>query len=80
MVITVNNVDDTYAGIMTLYSISGKFTLIDREKGAAIWKDRGKGSHGGGGIIGSAVVYADERLEAQTAFVNVLSALPQNKK
>ena len=80
MVITIENVDDTYSGITASYSISATFDLVDRAKGASIWKERGKGSHGAGGIIGSAIATADKRTDAQTGFVNVLSDMPQNKK
>ena len=80
LAITVTDVNDTYAAVMSSYTITGAFTLIDRAKGAAIWKCSGTGAHGGGGIIGSVVVQADKRIEAQTGFVNILSSVPPNKK
>jgi len=80
MVLTVTNVTDVYAGISTSYSITGTFNAIDCAKGASIWKITGTGSHGTGGIIGSAIGQADKRLEAQTALGNVLSDFPENKK
>jgi len=80
LAITVTDVEDTYAAVMSSYTITGCFTLLDRAKGAAIWKCTGTGAHGGGGIIGSVVVQVDKRIEAQTGFVNILSSVPQNKK
>ena len=79
LVLTVTDVTDRYGGVMASYSITATFTLIDRTKGAAIWKDVGTGSHAAGGIIASQVAEADKRIEAETGLVNTLSNLPKNK-
>jgi len=60
LAITVTDVNDTYAGVMSSYTITGTFTLVDRAQGAAIWKGSGTGAHGGG-IIGSVVVQATKQ-------------------
>ena len=80
LVITVNDVQDHYTGVTTSYSISGSFTAFDKSKAAKIYKDAGTGSHGGGGVIGSAAISTEKAWRAQIRFVNVLSSLPVNKK
>ena len=72
IIINVDSIRDSYKVLVTSFSISGTFTLIDVSGRKAIWKDAASGEHGGGGVLDAAFAQIGKRSGAYDALVNTV--------
>lgn len=72
MIISVDGLRDSYKVLVTSFSISATFTVIDISGQKEIWKDAAVGEHGGGGVLDAAVAQIGKRSGAYNALVDTV--------
>jgi len=81
LVITLNNLRDSYKVLTTSFSITATMSLYDVQQRKEIWQDAAIGEHGGGGILDAALAQIGKRSSAYSAFMNtVFMSLPAHEE
>ena len=72
LIISVDGLRDSYKVLVTSFSISATFAVIDVSGRKEIWKDAASGEQGGGGLLDAAVAQIGKRSGAYNALVNIV--------
>lgn len=81
LIISIDGLRDSYKVLVTSFTITATFTLIDVSGKKEIWKDAAIGEHGGGGLLDAALAQMGKRSGAYNALVNIVfQSLPTNPR